>query len=196
MGAASCSLRRGEGRHDIYERVVSGTGNEVAIIDGQGDQIAYDWSSSGRYLVYQTNQPGVIAGGNLDLWGRLLPGGRPFAFLRTVHAASRATFSPDGSRVAYTSLEGGRDDVYVAQFPTLTTGRRRISARGGSWSRWRRDGREILYLDPENRLMAVLLKRAGSGFDAGAARPLFVTDAKPERGYAYGRGPRMANAFS
>jgi Tol biopolymer transport system component len=176
------------GSYDVYQKAASRAGNEVAIIDDEGDQIAYDWSSNGRYLVYQTNQPGAVAGGNLDLWARPLPGGRPFASLRTVHAASRATFSPDGSWVAYTSLEGGRDDVYVARFPRYD-GRRRISARGGSWSRWRRDGSEIFYLDPENRVMAVPVTRTGSDFDAGPARPLFQIRAEPNRGYAYDVSP-------
>jgi Tol biopolymer transport system component len=175
------SSRRGS--YDIYETAADGTGAEAVIVAAPGDQIAYDWSSNGRYLVYQTNQP-RIAGGNLDLWARSLPAGRPFAFLRTVHAASRATFSPDGTRVAYTSFENGREDVYVAAFPRYD-GRRRISAGGGSWSRWRRDGSEIFYLDPENRLVAVSVTRTGSGLDAGAARPLFATGARPDRGYAY-----------
>jgi len=80
--------------------------------------------------------------------------------------------------------EGGREDVYVAAFPRYD-GRRRISAGGGSWSRWRRDGREIFYLDPENRLVAVPVTRTGSGVDPGGGRPLFATGARPDRGYAY-----------
>ncbi len=130
------------GSHDIYQRASNETGTDTVVVEAEGDQIAYGWSSDGRFVLYQTDQPENLGGGNLDLWGRQLPGGRPFAFLRTVHAASRATFSPDGSRVVYTSLEGGRGDVYVAQFPNYD-GRRRISVRGGSWSRWSRDGSEI-----------------------------------------------------
>lgn len=172
------------GSYDIYERALGGTGNEVAIINAPGDQIADDWSSDGRHLVYQTSQPGATAGGNLDLWARLLPGGRPFAFLRTIHAASRASLSPDGSSVAYTSLEGGRDDVYVARFPRYE-GRRRISAGGGSWPRWLGDGGAIVYLDLGNRLVAVPMEGTGKDVDAGPARPLFQTRPKPNRGYPY-----------
>ena len=113
------------GSYDLYERAISDTGTDTStdtgtdavVVAAAGDQVASDVSSDGRYLVYQTDQPEIVAGGNFDLWARGLPGGRPFAFLRTVHAASRATFSPDGSQIAYGSLEGGREDVYVAQFP-------------------------------------------------------------------------------
>ena len=103
--------------------------------------------------MYHTDQPDVVAGGNLDLWARRLPTGRPFAFLRTVHAARHATFSPDGSRVAYSSVEGGRENVYVAAFPRYD-GRRRVSVSGGSWPRWSQDGEEMFYLDADNQLMA------------------------------------------
>ena len=172
------------GSHDIYQRASSETGTDTVVVEAEGDQVAYGWSSDGRFLLYQTDQPGILAGGNLDLWARGLPGGRPFAFLRTVHAASQATFSPDGSRVVYTSLEGGRGEVYVAQFPNYD-GRRRISVRGGSWSRWSRDGSEIFYLDPDNRLMAAPVTAGSSDLSAETPRALFQVRARPDRGYAY-----------
>ena len=170
--------------YDIYQRASIETGTDTVVVEAEGDQIAYDWSSDGRYLLYQTDQPGIIAGGNLDLWAQRLPSGRPFAFLRTVFAASRATFSPDGSRAVYTSLEGGREDVYVAQFPNYN-GRRRISVRGGSWSRWSRDGGEIFYLDLDNRMTAAPVEAGSSDLSAGAPRALFQVRARPDRGYAY-----------
>ena len=172
------------GSHDVYQRASSETGADTVVVEAEGDQIAYGWSSDARFLVYQTDQPGNLGGGNLDLGARRLPGGRPFAFLRTVHAASRATFSPDGSRVVYTSLEGGREDVYVARFPNYD-GRRRISVRGGSWSRWSRDGSEIFYLDPDNQLMAAPVEAGSSDLSAGAPRALFQVRTRPDRGYAY-----------
>ena len=175
------SMRKGS--HDIYQRASSAAGNDTIVVEAPGDQLVSDWSSDGRHLLYQSDQRGS-AGGNLDLWARQLPSGRPFAFLRSVHAVSRAMLSPDGNSVAYTSVEAGRADVYVAPFPRYD-GRRRISAGGGSWSRWRRDGSELFYLDLQNRLMAAPMARTEAGADAGAARPLFQARAKPGRGYAY-----------
>jgi Tol biopolymer transport system component len=172
-----------KGTSDIYQKPVSGAAREAVIAAGEGQQIPYDWSSDGRYLVYQTNQPGIVAGGNFDLWARSLGGGRPFAFWRTVHAATRPKFSPDRRWVAYTSLEGGREDVYALRFPHPEA-RRRISSRGGSWPRWRRDGGELFYVDPDNRLIAVPVKY-GSTLEVGTPRPLFELRTKADRGYPY-----------
>ena len=172
------------GSYDIYQRASSETGTDTVVVEAEGDQIAYGWSSDGRFLLYQTDQPENLGGDNLDLWGRRLPGGRPFAFLRTVHAASRATFSPDGSRVVYTTLEGGREGVYVARFPNYD-GRRRVSAGGGSWSRWSRDGSEIFYLDPDNRMMVAPVDAGSPELGTGAPRALFQARVRSDRGYAY-----------
>ena len=173
-----------KGSYDIYERSASASGEQVVLVEAPGDQIAYGWSPNGRYLIYQTNQPKVVAGGNLDLWARPLPTGRAFAYLRTVHAASRATAAPEGDWISYTSLENGREDVYLAQFPRYK-GRRRISPRGGSWSRWGPRGNELFYLGADNRLMVVPLMRDGQNLETGTARPLFEARAKTNRGFAY-----------
>jgi eukaryotic-like serine/threonine-protein kinase len=54
-------------------------------------------------------------------------------------------FSPDGRRLAYTSHESGRSEVYVRPFPG--PGRPvQISTNGGSDPCWSRDGREIFYI--------------------------------------------------
>ena len=176
------SLRGGS--YDIYERAGDETGTDTTIVVATGDQIPSDWSSDGRYLIYQTDEPDVVAGGNLDLWARPLPAGRPFAFLRTVRAVSHATFSPDGSRVAFVSSEGGREDVYVAAFPRYD-GRRRVSVAGGAWPRWNRDGGEVFYLDPENQLMAASVGQAATDLGVATPRALFRLRARLDRGYPY-----------
>jgi serine/threonine protein kinase len=176
------SLRGGS--YDIYARAADETGTDTAVVEGTGDQIPTDWSSDGRYLIYQTDEPDVVAGANRDLWARPLPAGRPFAFLRTGRDVSHATFSPDGSRVAFVSSEGGRDDVYVAAFPRYD-GRRLVSVAGGAWPRWSRDGDEVFYLDPENQLMAASVDRASTDLGVAAPRALFQLRTRRDRGYPY-----------
>ncbi|MBI3049884.1 MAG: PD40 domain-containing protein [Acidobacteria bacterium] len=170
------------GSHDIFQKRADGTGDDALIVGGQGDQLAYDWSRDGRYLLYQTNQPQVAAGGNFDLWARILPGGPSFAYFRTVREATLPKLSPDRQWVAYTSFENGREDVYVSRFPR-PEGRRRVSTRGGSWPRWRRDGTELFYIGPGDQLMAVPITRGP--LDIGRPTALFTLRAKEDRGYVY-----------
>jgi dipeptidyl aminopeptidase/acylaminoacyl peptidase len=76
--------------YDLYEKASDGTGAESVIVSAPGEQIASNWTERRGFILYQTNQPGAVTGANPDLWARSWPlRGRPFAFLRTVHAASR-----------------------------------------------------------------------------------------------------------
>jgi Tol biopolymer transport system component len=169
------------GSYDVCETAADGSGGDTAVVTGPGDQLAYDWDAERRYVLYQSNQP-RSAGANMDLWARSLPGGRAFAYLRTVHAASRPSFSPDGRWVLYTSLENGEENVYVARFPHYN-GRKRVSPRGGSWARWRGDN--IYYVDADDRLMVVPVTGAAAGVQTGPPMPAYPMPVKPGRGYGY-----------
>jgi eukaryotic-like serine/threonine-protein kinase len=48
-----------------------------------------------------------------------------------------------------------------------------VSAGGGTWPRWRRDGKEIFYSSPDNKIMAAEVKTSGASFEVGTIRPLF-----------------------
>ena len=84
-------------------------------------------------------------------------------------------FSPDGHWVAYVSNESGRYEVYVQPFPG--GGKWQVSTAGGVYPRWRRDGREVYYVDPDNRLVAVPIQAAANAHtvDVGVPTPLFST---------------------
>jgi serine/threonine protein kinase len=82
-----------------------------------------------------------------------------------------ARLSPDGRYVAYSSGESRRTEVYVQAVPPAG-GKWQISVAGGSQPRWRKDGRELFFLSPDRKLMAVDI-RAGTGASAGAPRVLF-----------------------
>ena len=75
------------------------------------------------------------------------------------HEANPA-FSPDGKWLAFTSDESGRAEVYLQAFqsgdiPNLTGERYRVSGAGAQALRWRRDGKELFYLDFDGRVQAV-----------------------------------------
>ena len=89
---------------------------------------------------------------------------------------SQGQFSPDGRWIAYVSDESGAPEVYVQSFPALAE-KRQVSISGGTQPRWRRDGRELFYLAPDRKLMAVTVKAGakGAGMYAEVPRTLFET---------------------
>ena len=101
-------------------------------------------------------------------------GRKPVPFLQGDFNESQGQFSPDGRWIAYVSDESGGQQVYVQSFPT-PTGQRQISTEGGTQPRWRRDGKELFYLAPDRKLMAVTVK-TGATFEADAPRAMFQTE--------------------
>jgi eukaryotic-like serine/threonine-protein kinase len=75
--------------------------------------------------------------------------------------------------MVYVSDESGSPQIYVQSFPGLT-GKWQISPNGGSQPRWRSDGKELYYVAPDQKLMAVMV-RPGATFEAEAPRALFET---------------------
>ena len=65
-----------------------------------------------------------------------------------------ARLSPDGKWIAYVSEESGRPEVSVRRIEGPTQ-REVMSAGGGDQPVWRRDGRELFFVDPEGQLRAV-----------------------------------------
>ncbi|HEY3155618.1 MAG TPA: protein kinase [Candidatus Eisenbacteria bacterium] len=68
-----------------------------------------------------------------------------------------ATISPDGRLIAYASEEMGKPDIYVSRWDgKAPVGRSLlVSVGGGSAPRWGREGKQVYYLSPQNKLMAV-----------------------------------------
>jgi hypothetical protein len=57
----------------------------------------------------------------------------------------------------------------------------RVSTGGGVQVRWRRDGKELFYIAPDESLMAVPVGSVGGRPSVGAAVPLFKTRITPMR---------------
>ena len=95
---------------------------------------------------------------------------KPFAVLQSSFDEIEGQFSPDGRWLAYASNESGRYEIYIRTFPEAG-GKWQVSAAGGVQPRWRRDGRELFYVAPDTRLMAVPLRLAPDThtLEAGAA---------------------------
>jgi hypothetical protein len=76
--------------------------------------------------------------------------------------------------VAYQSDESGRFEVYVRPFPG-PGGQSQVSTGGGNSPRWRKDGKEIYYIAPDLKLMAVAVATQGTTFTPGTPEALFQT---------------------
>ncbi len=159
------------GRVNIYQQSANGLGSTETVFQSK-DQNKYvdDVSADGRYVIYDT---GAGANGT-ELWALPLFGDRkPFPFVQgSGFGAHSARFSPNGRFVAYDSNETGKMETYVQTFPQQT-GKWQISPSGGFEAIWRRDGKELFYLTPDNQLMAVPVNTDGASFQAGIPKPLF-----------------------
>jgi hypothetical protein len=96
-----------------------------------------------------------------------------------------ARFSPDGKWVVYTSAESGREEIQIVPFDPLrpiSSGKITVSQQGGSEPVWRKDGKEIFYLSPDGKMMAVPLAIQPQ-IQVGKPKPLFdihgVSDMPP-----------------
>jgi Tol biopolymer transport system component len=173
-----------EGQDDLYQRSLSGAGQEELVLKSSKPKIPLDWSPDGRFLVY-AELSGAKPGGHWDLWVLPLFGeGRPVPFLQTKSDKFQTQLSPDGQWIAYSSDESGRFEVYVKPFPD-PGGRWRISTAGGVQPRWRADGKELFYLEPVNaeatgleepvRVMVVAIETDSSTLEASLPGALFQT---------------------
>jgi eukaryotic-like serine/threonine-protein kinase len=156
----------------IYQKPSNGVGAEELLVEsGLSYKIVWDWSADGRFLLDQVLDPKT----NYDIWVLPLDGDRkPQVFLQTPFDERDGRFSPDGRWVAYRSNESGRTEIYVRSFAG-PGGQWQISTAGGTSPRWRRDGRELYYIAPDARLMAVPITSQGSTFEPGTPVPLFQT---------------------
>jgi serine/threonine protein kinase/Tol biopolymer transport system component len=150
-------------------------GDEVTLVKGSDAKYPEDWSRDGRFLIYENYDPKT----RRDLWVLPMQGERkPEVFLRTGYNEGQARFSPDTRWVAYSSDETGTSEVYVRPFPPESgSGKKvQVSNGGGGAPRWRGDGKELIYITREGKLMAVDVS-IGPSFKAGAPHLLFQATA-------------------
>ena len=157
-----------DGTSNLYQKISSGAGSEERLLASDTAKFSTDWSPDGRFIAYENQDPKT----GTDLWVLPLFGDRkPIPFLRTEFNEGLGQFSPDVRWMAYSSDESGRREVYVQAFPTPSD-KWQISTAGGSYPRWRRDGKEIFYIGADRKLMAVAIQ-ADSTLQAGQPQALF-----------------------
>ena len=161
------SLRNPPG---IYRKTSSGAGAEELIAATGPESYPRHWSPDRQFLLFDSGQTG-------GMWALPMAGDRkPFRYPQTQSKGSQFSsgyFSPDGKWVVYVSDLFTRPEIVVQDFPAAAA-KFQVSVDGGSEPRWRPDGREIFYLAPDGRMMAVPVEITPT-FRAGAAAPLFQT---------------------
>jgi Tol biopolymer transport system component len=159
------------GRSELYVKSTSGGGAEQSLLRTDFDLMPDDWSSDGRFLLYESFTTKTRG----DLWYLPMEGDRkPVSYLQTEFNEAHPRLSPDGKWLAYTSDETGRPEIYVQSFPTPGNGKFLISSNGGDQPAWRLDGKELYYLTADRKLMSVQVKTAPS-FEAAPSQLLFQT---------------------
>jgi eukaryotic-like serine/threonine-protein kinase len=154
------SLRQGV--PDLYRQSLAAPGGEKLLLDTPFATVPCDWSRDGRYLVYMT----ANAKTQRDLWVLPLDGGEPRQVIATPADDRSGRLSPDGRWIAYASNETNRFEVFVQPFPTIGA-KWQISQAGGHQPQWSRDGRELYYVTPDRRIIAVSVNASGGTFVPG-----------------------------
>jgi hypothetical protein len=97
--------------------------------------------------------------------------------MQTPQSESHPQFSPgvESRYVLYVSDETGAEQIYIRPFregpaPDI---RWQVSQNGGSYPRWRADGKEIFFLAPDGKLMAADVELGANNVVAGTPRALF-----------------------
>jgi dipeptidyl aminopeptidase/acylaminoacyl peptidase len=164
----------------MYQRPASGVGSDRLVFKSDSSEIPVSWSRDGRYIVFSRFKTGGGAG--VDTW-LLTMAGEPKAtpFIESPFDKAQARISPDGRWITYVTNDSGTYQVVVQSFPDPNGGRWQITAQGGIEPKWRHDGRELYYLAPDGKLMAVPVN-AGPAFQAGSPSVLFQTPLAVTRG--------------
>jgi eukaryotic-like serine/threonine-protein kinase len=166
---AFASSRKG---WDIWIKPASGTGTEELLLGTPKIKWPINWSKDGRFLIYSQGDSKL-----LDLWALPITGNdrNPVAVSNTSFGEEQGQFSPDGRWVAYQTNESGSGDEIVVQAFPEPSGKWQVSTGGGVQPRWRADGKELYFIAPDRKLMAVPVVVRGPTFEAGKPVALFAT---------------------
>jgi Tol biopolymer transport system component len=162
----------------LFRKDSGGSSDEQQVTEGPNTQLATDWSRDGRFLIYHEVAPGT----QRDLWilpftpeGKVPGNAKPSPYLQTKFNEGDARFSPEQSPrwVAYQSDKTGRYEVYISAFPK-PGGEFPISTTGGQYPQWGAGTRELFYVAPDNKLMAVDLTITADAVRPSAPHALFT----------------------
>jgi Tol biopolymer transport system component len=160
------------GSGGLYRIATDGGTRPELLVRSKTPAFAKSWSPDGRYLIYAQVYPG--AGSDLFALPIGQSGAQPLPLWQTPATSGQGEFSPDGRWVAVTSNESGQSEIYVIPFPP-NGGKWGVSVGGGVMPRWRHDGKELFYISPDWKMMAVDVDTHPI-FHSGTPHALFDTE--------------------
>jgi eukaryotic-like serine/threonine-protein kinase len=163
------------GGFHLYSRLADGSGSEQAVMESKDAiDVLPICSSDGRYLVFSKRLDSQAV---IDLWVLPLFGDRkPFPIVQSSFTKSGAALSPDGKWLAYHTNESGRNEVYITAFPGGGA-KWQASTTGGVDAHWRKDSKELFFLDPSDNMVAVDVNGANNAPNLGTPHILFQSTA-------------------
>jgi Tol biopolymer transport system component len=163
---AFSSLRNA--KRSLYVKLADNSRAEELIVQSDVPVMPMSWS--GNKLVYWTRDPKT--GG--DVWSVDVSEKKPVPILQTAADERNPQVSPDGKWLAYSSNETGRSEIYIRPFPD-GPGKIQVSVDGGVFPRWRRDGKELYFMNAVSlgSMMASEVRVAGASVQREVPRSLF-----------------------
>jgi dipeptidyl aminopeptidase/acylaminoacyl peptidase len=135
---------------DVGVRSLDGS-RVKTILALPGVQLPRHWSPDGRLIAYEDYM--ASRRDQRQVWLVALDG-QHRRFHEVPASVYNPRFSPDSRTLAFVSEESGRPEVYVA--PLDGGGlQRRLSRAGGLLPRWRADGHELFFFQPDGMMVAV-----------------------------------------
>jgi len=163
----------------LYLKAADSSAEEELLLSSANWIFPLDWSPDGQFVLY-TQSPGQ------SLWVVSLADRKTSQIASDVPGPAR--FAPDGHSVTYVSERSGRAEVYIQRFPGPGPAWQ-VSSQGGDGPTWSRDGKEIFFLSPDQKLMS---SRVGLDLHTGAAKALFeVNSGTDETEYEVGPDGRF-----
>ena len=144
-----------QGRGDVFRKSSSGTGTDEVALADEFQSIIVSLSADGGTGAIMTNNQAKKTGWDIGILD--IATGESRVFLETPFAEVTPAISPDAKWLAYASNESGQSEVYVQSLGN-DGGKWQISTDGGNRPRWSRGGSEIVFLSPDDKLMAVEVK--------------------------------------
>jgi Tol biopolymer transport system component len=165
----------------LYQRASNGIGIPLRLLPENIAEITMptDWSLDGQSILFARYAIASLL--KINLWVLPTSGdAKPRVLVQNGFANVQAQFSPDSRYIAYTTNEQGSYQIVVQTFPDPSLGKWTITRDGGTEPIWKHDGRELYYLAPDGKIMAVPIK-SGATFEAQQPAPLFQSSLRQQQ---------------